>query len=164
MNRSDQMNWKSIIIKSSKKPELSENSRIVLERRYLARNDRGETAETPEDMFRRVAAYVASADFLYGRSEAQASETANTFYELMAEMKFLPNSPTLMNAGRPLGQLSACFVLPVGTPWRRSSIPSSTWRSSTRAAAAPDSPFRSCGRATTWCAPRQASPADRSPS
>ena len=107
------MNWKSIKIDSLKKPELSPNARVVLERRYLAKDEKGKPSETPEEMFRRVAAFVASADYLYGGDDSSVSATATDFYELMAEMKFLPNSPTLMNAGRPLGQLAACFVLPV---------------------------------------------------
>ncbi len=100
-------------INSEVRPELSVNSIIVLEKRYLIRNSMGEIMETPEDMFKRVAAFVASADTFYGVDENEANQTATKFYEMMAQLKFIPNSPTLMNAGRPLGQLSACFVLPV---------------------------------------------------
>ena len=94
--------------------ELSANALKVLQRRYLKKGENGELLETPEEMFRRVA----RAD-RPGRAAAQpgaprSSEWEETFYELMTSLEFLPNSPTLMNAGRELGQLSACFVLPVG--------------------------------------------------
>ena len=91
---------------------LTQNARILLERRYLKRNARGEIVETPENLFRRVARAVASADRLFDPSvSTEAVEEA--FFEMMARLDFLPNSPTLMNAGRSLGQLSACFVLPI---------------------------------------------------
>ncbi len=107
------MEWTDIIISSKKEPELSQNANIVLEKRYLAKDDRGAVIETPTELFRRVAKFVASADLQYGKSAAEAGRTATAFYEMMADLQFLPNTPTLMNAGRPLGQLSACFVLPV---------------------------------------------------
>ncbi|MDZ7598058.1 MAG: vitamin B12-dependent ribonucleotide reductase [Desulfobacterales bacterium] len=91
---------------------LSENARKVLERRYLKKDADGRLLETPQQMFRRVACHVASAEKNYG-AETRVREVADVFYQLMAEAKFLPNSPTLMNAGRRLGQLAACFVLPV---------------------------------------------------
>ncbi len=92
---------------------LSDNAIKVLEKRYLARNTENQLIETPEDMFRRVAHTVAGADA--GKvTAARLKEIEEEFYQLMIELEFLPNSPTLMNAGRPLGQLSACFVLPVG--------------------------------------------------
>jgi ribonucleoside-diphosphate reductase alpha chain len=91
---------------------LSANAQIVLNKRYLRKNDKGQVIEKPEDMFRRVARVVASADNRYGK-KAQAKKSEETFYRMMTQLEFMPNSPTLMNAGRSLGQLSACFVLPV---------------------------------------------------
>lgn len=92
---------------------LSQNALTVLEKRYLKRNEEGKVIETPEALFRRVARHVASADGLYGKAEVDVKRVEEEFYELMTSLVFLPNSPTLMNAGRRLGQLSACFVLPV---------------------------------------------------
>ena len=92
---------------------LSANARTVLEKRYLVKDTSGKAIETPEDMFWRVATVVAEADRRYGATEQEIHGTAVQFYELMTQRRFEPNSPTLMNAGRPLGQLSACFVLPV---------------------------------------------------
>lgn len=92
---------------------LSQNALTVLQKRYLKRNEEGKVIETPESLFRRVARHVASADALYGKTEVEVKRVEEEFYELMTSLAFLPNSPTLMNAGRRLGQLSACFVLPV---------------------------------------------------
>ena len=94
-------------------PRLSENALTVLAKRYLRKDDNLEPIETPKDMFWRVARVIASVDAQYGASPRQVMESARSFYEMMAFGQFEPNSPTLMNAGRPLGQLSACFVLPV---------------------------------------------------
>ncbi len=93
--------------------DLSENARIVLGKRYLMKDGAGKPAEEPEDMFWRVAAVIAAEDAKYGASAGAVDALAREFYRLMTQRLFEPNSPTLMNAGRPLGQLSACFVLPV---------------------------------------------------
>jgi ribonucleoside-diphosphate reductase alpha chain len=93
--------------------DLSSNALTVLERRYLVKDDHGKPVERPQDLFWRVARTVAAPDRTYGASNRAVESLAETFYELMATRVWMPNSPTLMNAGRPLGQLSACFVLPV---------------------------------------------------
>ncbi len=92
--------------------DISENARIVLERRYLERDASGNLVETIEGLFRRVARNIAQADRKYNE-DANIEAIEDSFYSLMTDLRFLPNSPTLMNAGRPLGQLSACFVLPI---------------------------------------------------
>ena len=91
---------------------LSRNARTVLKRRYLKKDKKGEVVERPEDMFRRVARHIAKAEKKYGDA-ADAARMEKIYYDMMTEFRFLPNSPTLMNAGRELGQLAACFVLPV---------------------------------------------------
>src|SRR2546421_6588015 len=91
----------------------SPNARTVLEKRYLVKNEKGQPVEQPEDLFWRVATVVAEADRRYGASEGGVQAEAEEFYALMTQHRFDPNSPTLMNAGRPSGQLSASFVVPL---------------------------------------------------
>ncbi len=92
--------------------KLSANADTVLRRRYLKKDRQGNVVETPAAMFRRVARHIAAAELNYGPPE-QAARYEEIFYRMMTGFRFLPNSPTLMNAGRSLGQLAACFVLPV---------------------------------------------------
>ena len=89
-------------------PALSDNALEVLKRRYLVKDAHGNVTETPAQLFRRVADFIAQ-----GSQKEKDTTRADQFYASMANCQFMPNSPTLMNAGRPLGQLSACFVLPV---------------------------------------------------
>ena len=103
--------WNDIKITSNKKPLLSKNAKLVLEKRYLARDKNGKMLESPEDMFKRISKYIASADFLFKKTNSEVSETATFFYEMMTELEFIPNSPTLMNAGKPLGQQRALELL-----------------------------------------------------
>ncbi len=91
---------------------LTENAKKVLERRYLRKDLTGKVIEAPSDMFLRVARNIAQADLIYDK-DADVEKTADEFFSIMANLEFLPNSPTLMNAGRDLQQLSACFVLPM---------------------------------------------------
>lgn len=99
--------------KLNKELNLSENSIKVLEKRYLKRDKDGNCVETPADMFARVASSIAAADLQYKKSQSDVDELTKKFYDAITNRYFMPNSPTLMNAGRELGQLSACFVLPV---------------------------------------------------
>ena len=87
--------------------QLSDNAVTVLKRRYLIKDERGEPVEEPEDLFWRVARTIAAPDATYGASPRAVEALAETFYDLMVTRVWMPNSPTLMNAGRPLGQLSA---------------------------------------------------------
>jgi len=96
----------------TKEPELSNNAITVLKKRYLKRDADGNLLETPKGMFQRVAINIAQADINYDKN-ADIAQTAKKFYDIMVDLRFLPNSPTLMNAGKDLQQLSACFVLPV---------------------------------------------------
>lgn len=97
---------------NSSVPELSFNALKVLERRYLLKDELGKIIETPQEMFRRVASFIAHVDLLYDKN-TDVDRLEEDFYHLMANLEFLPNSPTLMNAGTSMNQLSACFVLPV---------------------------------------------------
>jgi len=99
--------------KLDKELNLSENAIKVLEKRYLKRDKEGNCVETPADMFIRVASSIADAELQYGKSQSEVEALTQKFYEAITNLYFVPNSPTLMNAGRELGQLSACFVLPV---------------------------------------------------
>jgi len=93
--------------------ELSVNAKILLEERYLKKDEKGNITETPEDLFRRVADNIATPDKDYGAKAKEIKQTSKEFYDVMTQLKFLPNSPTLFNAGREYQQLSACFVLPI---------------------------------------------------
>ena len=96
------------------KPEvISENANIILQKRYLQKDKSGKVSETPDGMFRRVAKALAEPELNYNKSSQQANQISEDFYRMMASLKFLPNSPTMMNAGTGAGTLSACFVLPL---------------------------------------------------
>ncbi|MCL5265324.1 MAG: adenosylcobalamin-dependent ribonucleoside-diphosphate reductase [Chloroflexi bacterium] len=92
--------------------KLSANAKYILEKRYLQKNEKREVIESPEQLFRRVARNIASVDAMYN-PRANIARREEEFYQVMANLEFLPNTPTLMNAGMPIQQLSACFVLPV---------------------------------------------------
>ena len=92
--------------------DLTENSLRILQARYLKKDHEGNCVESPDEMFHRVADHVAAAETIFD-PEAKVAEQSDAFYAMMTALEFLPNSPTLMNAGRELGQLAACFVLPV---------------------------------------------------
>ena len=98
--------------KQSNEIKLTENALRVLEKRYLKKDKNGKPSETPEELFRRVARAIAAAELNYD-AKADTGKCEDDFYLAMVNLNFLPNSPTLMNAGRELGQLSACFVLPI---------------------------------------------------
>lgn len=92
---------------------LTRNALKVLEKRYLKRDKNGNCIETPQDMFRRVADTIASGDLEFGKTSKDVQNLSDIFYNAITHRYFMPNSPTLMNAGRDLGQLAACFVLPI---------------------------------------------------
>ena len=98
---------------SNKNLNFSENAIKVLEKRYLKRDKDGNCTETPSDMFKRVAETIAKGDLHFGKSQEEVNQLSKRFYDAITHRYFMPNSPTLMNAGRELGQLAACFVLPV---------------------------------------------------
>ena len=93
---------------------LSSNAIKVLEKRYLKRDEEGVLLETPLEMFVRVARNIVTAEKNYGKTDEEIKEIERMFFDIMSDLDFLPNSPTLMNAGKELQQLAACFVLPVG--------------------------------------------------
>jgi len=111
--RTELREFKKILLGVEDDIKLSINSTTVLKRRYLRKNEKGEAIETPSQLFHRVALNIASGDVLYDAT-ADVKKTEEEFYSMMTSLEFLPNSPTLMNAGTELQQLSACFVLPVG--------------------------------------------------
>ena len=92
---------------------LTDNSKVVLEHRYLLKDENNEVIETPNEMFIRVAKALAKPEKSYGLDDVGVKQIENLFYQSMASLEFLPNSPTLMNAGTGAGTLSACFVLPL---------------------------------------------------
>src|SRR3970040_2974734 len=94
--------------------DLNKNALTWLKRRYLVKDEKGQPAESPEDLFGRVARTIAAPDGGYGASAKAVEALAEAFFQVMATRVWMPNSPTLMNAGRPLGQRSASFVLPGG--------------------------------------------------
>jgi len=94
-------------------PQLSQNALSVLQSRYLVKDETGRCIESPAQLFSRVASLAASAEVKYGAGDSQIKQWHRKFYDAMAGLKFLPNSPALMNANRPCGMLSACFVLPI---------------------------------------------------
>lgn len=98
--------------KSWPKVNLTPNARVVLEKRYL-KQENGKVVETPEDMLYRVSSVIARVEEKFSKGKKEIKDLTKAFYDMMAKLEFMPNSPTLMNAGRDLGQLSACFVLPV---------------------------------------------------
>lgn len=105
---------KDAVLQNGKMLGLSENSVTVLMKRYLKKGPDGRCTESPEELFKRVALTVARGGVPYGWNEATVVEEAKRYYDLMVKGIFMPNSPTLMNAGREMGMLSACFVLPIG--------------------------------------------------
>ena len=153
--------WDTIQIRSVATPKLSPNATIVLEKRYLAKNEKGEVIESPEDMFSRIAKYIASADFLYGKTADDVSRAATEFYEVMVGLEFMPNSPTLMNAGRPLGQLAACFVLPVEDSMDGIFDSIKNMALIHKSGGGTGFHFRAFARKTTWCGRRRGYPAGR---
>lgn len=108
--RARERSEREMIIGTDTKSIFSNNALKVLQKRYLLKDEEGNLTETPDDLLKRVASGVARADENYG---GNAKKTAETFYNMLSNLEFLPNSPTLMNAGTDIGQLSACFVLPV---------------------------------------------------
>ena len=113
INESSAQNSPDANANSFRPANLTENARVVVEKRYLRKGKSGEHVEDAQGMFRRVADALAQPDRNYGADDEQVTETAQRFFEIMATLEYLPNSPTLMNAGTGAGTLSACFVLPL---------------------------------------------------
>ncbi|GMU20811.1 MAG: hypothetical protein AMXMBFR13_09070 [Phycisphaerae bacterium] len=109
----DRLSENTQVIPSGRAPALSENALRVLRARYLKKDESGRVTETPEELFSRVARTMADVELLYQASDEERDAWERRFYGLMFDGRFMPNSPTLMNAGREMGMLSACFVLPV---------------------------------------------------
>jgi ribonucleoside-diphosphate reductase alpha chain len=101
------------MLKMNEFPSLTENALRVLETRYLCKDERGAVIESPDDLFRRVAGNIAQAERSYGATDDEVRALEDAFFLAMRQLEFIPNSPTLMNAGTSIQQLSACFVLPV---------------------------------------------------
>ncbi len=115
--KAEERNRRALILGAKSPGEncsFSDEALKILERRYLHKDNTGNLIETPRQMLERVAINVAKGDSLYGATEDEVQETSTKFFDIMASLKFLPNSPTLMMAGEKIQQLSACFVLPVG--------------------------------------------------
>ena len=91
----------------------SSNALVVLQKRYFKKNAKGEVVENAKQLLERVAGAVSSIERRYGGDKSSVEKLKKEFFEMMANLEFMPNSPTLMNAGKDLGQLSACFVIPV---------------------------------------------------
>ncbi|MBU2251331.1 MAG: ribonucleotide-diphosphate reductase subunit alpha, partial [Candidatus Omnitrophica bacterium] len=91
----------------------SSNAIVVLRKRYLKKDNQGNIAETPEELLRRVSKAIAKVEAAYGADSNKVKEIEDVFFGMLRDLEFMPNSPTLMNAGKDLGQLSACFVVPV---------------------------------------------------
>jgi len=102
------------VVGSGEKTNLSVNAIRILESRYLLKDPNGNVNETPNQLFSRIAKAIAAVETKYSKKKDASEEVAKKFYDMMYTLDFMPNSPTLMNAGTPAGQLSACFVLPVG--------------------------------------------------
>ena len=94
-------------------PQMSDNAKYIAETRYSMKSEEGKTIEKVKDIFWRVSKAVAKGDLNFGKNEIEVENTARDFYKLMAEQKFLPNTPCLVIAGKAKQQLSACFVLPI---------------------------------------------------
>ncbi len=112
----EQQNRHTLLVEEEKTGEnlhFSNEALRVLERRYLQKDEQGNLTETPQSMINRVAKNIAAADYFYGTAKEEVQRTEAQFYELMAALKFLPNSPTLINAGTKTQQLSSCVVLPI---------------------------------------------------